>query len=339
MRAAVAPPRARAGRPSPARTAARPSRRTAGSGTTTLALTVIVLAPRPSARRRRGRARRTPVAKGRSEQLGDLGTHLAGVGVDRVAPDEDEIERVLRRASAAAAGRGPSPTCRIRRRPGRRSARRVGAPRDRLAQAVLGRGRPEREDGATCRPVRRSQLDTLADRPAAVRVQLELEPFAHEPAVGAERHRLEPRHLLDAATAISQRGSPSTRSAMMLRWISLVPPGMVAANERRYWMANVPSRHTAGRGGRGRRRRRPAPRRRSSSALLQCLAPEQLEQRVLGRGLALRELGEAAVAERCNACASIVRRRRPGRAAASSKPSRPAAVATRASTTLPRSYA
>ena len=36
------------------------------------------------------------------------------------------------------------------------------------------------------------------------------------------------------------RGSPSTRSAMMLRWISLVPPGIVAPNVRRYCIGHGP---------------------------------------------------------------------------------------------------
>src|SRR5439155_26640745 len=42
------------------------------------------------------------------------------------------------------------------------------------------------------------------------------------------------------------RGRPSTRSAMMLRWISLVPPGIVAPKLRRYWIAHDPSRHIWG---------------------------------------------------------------------------------------------
>ena len=84
---------------------------------------------------------------------------------------------------------------------------------------------------------------------------------------------------------------------MMLRWISLVPPGMVAANERRYCV-----RHAAG-----------APHLRCGDVevdalraellqpdeqrALQRLAAEQLEERVLGRRLALRELREAPVAD------------------------------------------
>ena len=41
-------------------------------------------------------------------------------------------------------------------------------------------------------------------------------------------------------------GGPSTRSAMMLRWISLVPPGIVPPNERIHCIAHEPSRHICG---------------------------------------------------------------------------------------------
>ena len=86
---------------------------------------------------------------------------------------------------------------------------------------------------------------------------------------------------------------------MMLRWISLVPPGIVAPNERRY--CDRPAAFAPQSAGR---------RRSTSSAsgpsgfgaeeqrLLQRLAAEQLQQRVLGRRLAVQELREAAIAHR-----------------------------------------
>ena len=59
--------------------------------------------------------------EGQVEQLGQLGPHLTGVGVDRVPPDEDEIEGV---DEAQARRRAPVPSraCRSRRTPDRRCA-------------------------------------------------------------------------------------------------------------------------------------------------------------------------------------------------------------------------
>ena len=86
------------------------------------------------------------------EELGQLGPDLAGVGVDRVPPDEDEVER---------AGVGQRGGERAGRREGVGAGERgvgdqhpvhldaaLGRPRDRLAQRVLGGWRAEREDGA-----------------------------------------------------------------------------------------------------------------------------------------------------------------------------------------------
>src|SRR5581483_6070675 len=181
--------------------------------------------------------------EGQTGELGDLGTDLAGVRVDGVATDQHEVEGTL-----ALDHRGERARRRQRVRTGERRVgdedAAVGSPRDRLAEHVFCRWRPERDHRA--RPVGElRELDALAHGAAAVRVQLELEPIAHQPAVWAELHRFELRHLLDQR-GDPHRGSPSTRSAMMLRWISLVPPGMVAPNERRYWVMNVPCRHTDG---------------------------------------------------------------------------------------------
>ncbi len=94
--------------------------------------------------------------EGEIAQFGELGADLAGVGVDRVATGDHEVER------PAVVARDPFE--RGRERPGRRQRvgprerevgdqhavdvdAAVGAPRDRLPQRVLRRGRPEREDG------------------------------------------------------------------------------------------------------------------------------------------------------------------------------------------------
>ena len=83
--------------------------------------------------------------EGQVEQFRHLGADLAGVGVDRVAAGEDEVERSF----ALEYRRQRSGGCQ-RVRPGELRVgdehARVGSPGDRLAQRVLGCGRPERDD-------------------------------------------------------------------------------------------------------------------------------------------------------------------------------------------------
>ena len=134
------------------------------------------------------------------EQRRDFRPDLAGVGVDRVAAGEHEIERAL--ASERRRQR-------FRRREGVGAGERsVGhvhaldvdvaleAPGDRLSQRVVGGGRPEREhDDARPQPFGR-ELDRLADRAPAVRIHLGLDAVAAQTSVGSELHLLELRNLL-----------------------------------------------------------------------------------------------------------------------------------------------
>ena len=100
-------------------------------------------------RRARGGARRC--ANGRSSELGELGTDLAGVGVDRVAARRARGRTAPRAVTSAASARAvasvsePANAGSVTSTPVDLDAA-VGAPRDRLAQRVLGRGRTERED-------------------------------------------------------------------------------------------------------------------------------------------------------------------------------------------------
>ena len=70
------------------------------------------------------------------------------------------------------------------------------APRDRFAQYVVGARRAEREHHDLA-AVFAHEVDGFGDRTPAVRVHFQLEAVAHEAAVGAERHGLELRDLLD----------------------------------------------------------------------------------------------------------------------------------------------
>ena len=132
--------------------------------------------------------------KGQSGQLRDLGPDLAGVPIERVATDQDEVEPTL-----ALEGRGQG----ARRGQGVRAAERriaqvdapVRPPGDRFTQDVLRRRRTQREDGArpTALP---GPFDPLGDGPPAVGVHFELDPVADEPPVLPQRHRLPHRNLL-----------------------------------------------------------------------------------------------------------------------------------------------
>ena len=133
-------------------------------------------------------------------QLRELGADLTGVGVDRVTPGEHEIERAL----VSECGR----ECSRRRQRVRAGEGGVGdehavdvdrsreTPRDRLAQRVLGGRRSERDHRHARAGAYRRELDGLADRAAAVRVELEVDAVASQPSVGAELHLLEARDLL-----------------------------------------------------------------------------------------------------------------------------------------------
>ena len=60
----------------------------------------------------------------------------------------------------------------------------VQAPRDRLAQRVLGGRRPERDDRDVRTGAGGRELDGLTHRAPAVRVELEVDPGAVQPPVG-----------------------------------------------------------------------------------------------------------------------------------------------------------
>ncbi len=162
--------------------------------------------------------------EGEVEQLGELGADLAGVGVHRVATDEDEVER------ADVFERGGERPCRGQRvGAGERGVgheHAVGGdvafdrPRQRLAQHVLGRGRSEGHEGhGVVRAVvagavsgeRLRELDRLRDRTPAVWVHLEVEAVALQPPVGAELHLLERRDLLDQGCDAHRRTLPNSR--------------------------------------------------------------------------------------------------------------------------------
>ena len=138
---------------------------------------------------------------GQVEQLGELGTDLAGVGIDRVAAREHEVERALARERGGERLRGRERVGARERGVGHVHAGDVDvasrAPRDRFAQRVVRGRRSEREHGdARARALRR-ELARLGDRAPAVRVHLELDAVAAQAAVFVELHLVELRDLLD----------------------------------------------------------------------------------------------------------------------------------------------
>ena len=84
-----------------------------------------------------------------AEELGELGTDLAGVGVDRVAPGEHEVEATEVLDGGGERPRGREGVGTGEGRVGDEHAAAVdvavGAPRDGLAQRVLGGRRSERD--------------------------------------------------------------------------------------------------------------------------------------------------------------------------------------------------
>ncbi len=138
--------------------------------------------------------------EGQVEELGELRPHLAGVGVDGVAAGDHEVEGPDGPERAGERGRGGEGVGARERFIAHEDAAgadaAVEAPGDRLPEGVLGRLGAERDDGDRA-AVGRGEVDRLGDGAPAVRVHLELEPVAHEPAVGTQRHGLELRDLLD----------------------------------------------------------------------------------------------------------------------------------------------
>ena len=138
---------------------------------------------------------------GKVEQLGQLGPDLAGVGVERVAAHEDQVERPFAIDRGLERGGGCERVAAGERRVGDEHAVDLDvafeAPRDRLAQRVFGRRRAERDHRDRRARTLGGELAGLAHRSPAVRVELELDAVAHEPTVGSELHLLEARDLLD----------------------------------------------------------------------------------------------------------------------------------------------
>ncbi len=136
-----------------------------------------------------------PGQHGQVEQLGQLSPDLAGVGVDRVSPGQDEVERA---APPKGGGEGVGRGERVRTGEGGIGDEHavIGTPRYGFTEHVLGGGRAHGEHGAGAAGLL-GELDALAHRTAAVGVHLQLGAVAPESAVGSERHVLEPGHLLD----------------------------------------------------------------------------------------------------------------------------------------------
>ena len=134
-----------------------------------------------------------PAGEGTVEQLGQLRAHLAGLPVDRVPAEQDQIERT---GGPQRAGERPRRGQRVG--PGERGVAevqaRVGAPGDRLAQDVFGAGGAQRQHGAGAAGGA-GEGDALGHGAAAVRVHLERDAPAHQPAA-LEAQRLRQRHLL-----------------------------------------------------------------------------------------------------------------------------------------------
>ena len=158
---------------------------------------------------------RTPLRNGKVAQLGELGADLTGVGVDRVAAGEHEVERAVVCERGRERLRGGERVGTGERGVGDEHAVDVDvaveAPRDRFAQRVLGGRRPERDDGDVRARARRRELDGLTHRAPAVRVELEVDAVAPEPPVGAELHLLELRDLLH------QNGDPHRPRILTVR--------------------------------------------------------------------------------------------------------------------------
>ena len=157
-----------------------------------------------------------PGREGEVEQFGDLGPDLAGVGVDGVAPHEHEVEGALaaerggqRRRGGQGVGPGEGGV-------GDEHAL-VGSPRQRLAQGVLGRGRPQGEDGARAADFA-GELDALAHRPPAVGVHLELDAVALEAPVGS-------------SSISSTRGTCFTSTATLIAALARAAPWAQTTDE------------------------------------------------------------------------------------------------------------
>ena len=130
----------------------------------------------------------------KAEELGQLGADLTGLPVDRVAPDQDEVEGPSspeRRRQCARCGEGV--------RAGKRRVAQVQAalraPGNPLAQYVLRARRPEGDDGARA-PGVAGEDHPLGHRTATVGVHLDGHAVADEPPF-LEEERFGHWHLFD----------------------------------------------------------------------------------------------------------------------------------------------
>ena len=136
-----------------------------------------------------------PAEERQVEKLGQGGADLSRIGVDRIAPGEDQIERPLpRQGGGQAARRGQAVGAGEGGIADQHAA--VGAPGDGLAQHLPGALRPEAEGGAAAAGCAR-QLDPLGHRAPAIGVEIELDPIPLQAPVGGHGHGLEARDLLD----------------------------------------------------------------------------------------------------------------------------------------------
>ena len=198
---------------------------------------------------------------------GRMGAVIKAAGTN-VAPREVGAgHRAVARRDARLRG-----GCALRRRSGRGGGRRGGgqAGRDPQRRRSAGRsaGRAGRLQGPPlCGRVRRAGRSTMAgvgqDRPSgpAPPARRPLQPLINEPArarrdLGMVLGRIDPRITPSSAGTAKPgsqpRGRPSRRWAMMLRWISSVPPAMEPAFDHSHWRCQLPadrSRPPAGQSG------------------------------------------------------------------------------------------
>jgi hypothetical protein len=152
-----------------------------------------------------------PGEEGQAQHGRHLRWDLSGVGIDRVAAEQDEIERALvLEGGGERPGGGPGVAA-GEGEVGDVDAL-IGAEGDRLAQHVLRRGGSERDDreGSPGGP---GQLVALGDSAAAVVVHVELEALALEATVGPEGHGLDLGDLLDERGDAQRSGHQSSKDS------------------------------------------------------------------------------------------------------------------------------
>jgi hypothetical protein len=134
--------------------------------------------------------------------------HLAGVGVDRVAPEQHQVEPTehVDRARERLGG-GP------RVASGERGIGDVHtvirAEGNGLAQHVLGTGWAERDHGERATGGR-CELTALGHRAPAIVVHVELDAVALEASIGTQRERFDLGDLLDECSDPERLGHGST---------------------------------------------------------------------------------------------------------------------------------